>query len=55
MAHNNLASILFDQGKTENAIAEYDQAVCLNPLFFEAHYNLGLALERTGRTRRRSA
>jgi tetratricopeptide (TPR) repeat protein len=31
------------------AIAEYEQAVRIKPDYVEAHFNLGLALEKMGR------
>ena len=36
-------------GKTEQAIAHYEQALRIKPGFAEAHCNLGNALEQAGR------
>ena len=45
-AHQNLAVILKDQGRREEALTHYRQAVSDHP---EAHYGLGLALQEGGR------
>ena len=37
-AHNNLGSVLKDQGKFDEAAAHYDQAILLRPDHAEAHY-----------------
>jgi hypothetical protein len=37
-------------GKTPEALADYREATRLDPSFFEAHYNLGLAAYQTGQT-----
>ena len=36
-------------GKAPEAIEHYEQALRIRPDFAEAHYNLGVALERVGR------
>jgi tetratricopeptide (TPR) repeat protein len=48
MAHNNLAAALDDQGKTEEAIAHYREAIRINPNYADAHNNLGIALGSRG-------
>ena len=47
-AHYNLGNALYDQGKPDEAIAEYRTAIRLKPDFAVAHYNLGLALRAQG-------
>jgi tetratricopeptide (TPR) repeat protein len=37
------------QGKLQEAIIHYEQALRIKPDLAETHYNLGLALEYTGR------
>ena len=49
MAHNNLGVALRDQGKLEEAVAEFRTAIRLNPDYAEAHYNLGFALHSQGK------
>jgi tetratricopeptide (TPR) repeat protein len=44
-----LGTVLGLQGKLEEAIAQYQQALRLNPNFAEAYYNLGTALYKQGR------
>ena len=46
--HHNLGSTLQNQGKLEEAIACYRQALALDPNFANAHFNLGTALQRLG-------
>jgi tetratricopeptide (TPR) repeat protein len=48
--HNNLGFALDKQGRTEEAIEHYIQALRLKPDYAEAHNNLGIALDRQGRT-----
>jgi tetratricopeptide (TPR) repeat protein len=49
-AHNNLANVLMEQGRLEDAVSEYGEALRLNPDHNpEAHYNLALALSRQGK------
>jgi Flp pilus assembly protein TadD len=50
LAHKNLGILLVQQGHTEEAIAEYREAVGINPSYKETHYDLGNALFRQGRT-----
>ena len=49
MAHNNLGGALFQAGRTEEAIEQYEQALQLKPDYAEAHNNMGDALLQTGR------
>jgi len=46
----DLGCVLFKAGKVPEAIAQYEQALRLNPDFAEAHGNLGVALARMGRS-----
>ena len=61
-AHNDLGVALKDQGRLDEAIAEYRTALRLNPNLAPAHASLGAALSRQGKLdeaiaeyRRRSA
>ena len=49
IAHNNLGSAFRDQGRMEEAIAELQKALAINPDYAEAHYNLGNAFLQQGR------
>lgn len=50
-AHNNLGSALDKiPGRLNEAIAQYQEALRLNPNYVEAHYNLGRALAMLDRT-----
>jgi superkiller protein 3 len=49
MAHNNLGVALKDEGKRDEAIAEYKIAVRLQPNLVLAHNNLGIALNDQGK------
>ena len=40
---------LKEQSKLEEAEASYNQAIALQPNYFEAHYNLGGALREQGK------
>ena len=42
-AHCNLGSILKEQGKIEQAIAHYQQAISIDPMFADAYSNMGNA------------
>ena len=46
MAHYNLGIALDEKGLIDEAIAEYREALRINPGYAEAHYNLGVALYR---------
>ena len=49
MAHNNIGVALFDQGRLEEAMASYREALRLKPDYALAHNNLGIALKTQGR------
>jgi protein O-mannosyl-transferase len=49
LAHHNLGTILFNQGKPEDAVVQLTECLRIQPNYTEAHYNLGLALEKLGR------
>jgi len=49
LACNNLGHTMFQQGRTEEAVAQFDQALRIHPDQAEAHYNLGVALAQQGR------
>jgi tetratricopeptide (TPR) repeat protein len=49
MAHNNLGNGLREQGKLQEAVAEYRQAIALDPKLALAHNNLGTALHQQGK------
>jgi TolA-binding protein len=48
LAHNNLGRALEEQGRTDDAISHYTEALQINPDYETAHYNLGLALAGQG-------
>jgi tetratricopeptide (TPR) repeat protein len=48
MAHYNLGIVLSEQGKTDQAIDQYRQAIALRSDYTEAHYNLGRLLAEQG-------
>ncbi len=48
-AHYNLGVALTQFGRTQEAIAHYEQALRIKPDDAGAHYNLGMALAQTGR------
>ena len=49
VAHNNLGVALASQGRVDEAIAQYSEAVRLKPDFAEAYYDLGLGLASQGK------
>ena len=49
LAHNNLGYHFFTQGKINEAIAEYQAAIAVNPGYTDAHSNLGRTLASQGR------
>jgi Flp pilus assembly protein TadD len=48
MAHFNLANSLFSKDDLDGSIAEYREALRVNPNEDDAHNNLGVALEHKG-------
>jgi tetratricopeptide (TPR) repeat protein len=50
LPHNNLGTALNNQGRTEEAIEHYLQALRIKPDYEKAHNNLGAALANQGRT-----
>jgi tetratricopeptide (TPR) repeat protein len=48
MARNNLGTVLAASGRIQEAIAQYDQALVINPGDPETHNNLGSALSKSG-------
>jgi len=49
MTHLQYALVLDDVGRHADAITEYQEALRLNPQFFEAHYRLGVLYSRDGK------
>jgi protein O-mannosyl-transferase len=49
MAHNNLGTALLRRGQTDEAIAQFQEVLRLQPDYEVAYYNLGLSLLRQGR------
>ncbi len=49
-AHNALGMVLREQGRTEEAMKHFSEAVRIRPGFAEAQRNLGLTLANAGRT-----
>jgi tetratricopeptide (TPR) repeat protein len=47
-AHNNLGTALFGQGKVDEAISQYEEALRIKPGYAECYNNLGLALDQKG-------
>jgi tetratricopeptide (TPR) repeat protein len=51
IAHNNLGTVLLEQGRVEEAIAESREALRIDPGLAEVHGDLGDALLQQGRTK----
>jgi Tfp pilus assembly protein PilF len=49
VAHLNLGLVFLQNGNVDGAIAEYQNALQINPNVAEAHYNLGVAFLQTGK------
>lgn len=49
LAHNNLGSILGQEGRLSEAIEQFQQTLAINPNYAIAHNNMGLALARLDR------
>ena len=47
-AHSNLANVLSDTGRLDEAIESYRRAIALKPHYAQAHNNLGIALANKG-------
>jgi hypothetical protein len=47
-AYNNLGSIYFSKGLTDETILQYKIAISLNPRYVQARYNLGLTYLKAG-------
>ena len=46
LGYNNLGRIRFQEGKIDEAIADYQRCLAINPSYALAHFNLGLALSQ---------
>jgi Flp pilus assembly protein TadD len=49
MAHNNVGTALYRQGRDDEAIQHFQECVRLQPRYASGHLNLGNAFHRTGR------
>ncbi len=49
LAHLNLGSVFQNDGRLNEALAEYREAVRLSPVYFRGHSNLGILLDDMGR------
>ena len=49
IAHNNLGNVFLEQGRMDEAIAQFQKALAINPDDDEAHNNLGNAFLQQGR------
>ncbi len=49
-AHNDLAVILWQSGRFEEAMQQWEQAIRIHPDDADAHNSLGVGFERTGKT-----
>jgi tetratricopeptide (TPR) repeat protein len=49
MAHNNIGTELYRQGRFDEALEEFRQTVRINPVFVEGQFNLGTLLLAKGR------
>jgi tetratricopeptide (TPR) repeat protein len=47
--HNNLGVVYYTQGKLEEAVTEYQQALGINPNYADAHNSLGAAHSAQGK------
>ena len=52
LAHINLGSVLFDEGKTEEAIAHYNKAISIMPNLILSYNKRGIAYAKLGRYQR---
>jgi tetratricopeptide (TPR) repeat protein len=49
MAHNGLGGVYYADGRTGDAIAQFEAAIQIRPAYAKGHYNLAVALSRDGR------
>ena len=49
LAHNNIGLVMYREGRTQDAIAHYTEALRIDPNYSDAHNNLGNALSAVGR------
>ncbi|MFQ5443684.1 MAG: tetratricopeptide repeat protein, partial [Nitrospinales bacterium] len=47
-AIHNIGVVYFEQGKTEQAVDQYQKALRIQPDYADAHFNLGVALAKQG-------
>jgi tetratricopeptide (TPR) repeat protein len=50
VTHNQLGTAFFNQGKMDEAINQYQEAIRLQPSYADPYYNLGNALVKNGQT-----
>jgi tetratricopeptide (TPR) repeat protein len=50
IARDNLGLVPLEQGRMDAAVAQFREALRINPAYGEAHYNLGNALRQQGHT-----
>ena len=55
LAHNNLGNILSKNGRTDEAISQFQEAIRQKADYADAHYKLGIVFNQKGRLTRRSA
>jgi tetratricopeptide (TPR) repeat protein len=48
LVHFNRATALEDVGRPHQAVAAYERALALDPHLADAHFNLGVLLEKLG-------
>ena len=49
IAHNNLATVLYEQGKVQEAIEHYQKSLEFTPQYVDANYNLATVFYKEGR------
>src|SRR5262249_5045719 len=49
LRHDAVASLYFEDGQVDEAIAQYRQSLALNPSSAATHYNIGIAYSARGR------
>jgi protein O-mannosyl-transferase len=49
LAYNNRGMVFFKDGKLDQAIADFDMGITLDPLYAKAYYNRGSVYEKMGR------